>query len=71
VHYKSFISGALSDAARDYWYEKFQKEQDKKIYSEEDMRECWKVAYDESFNKWIKGKPKKTFTKWLKQFKNK
>ena len=23
VHYKSFTSGALSDAARDYWFEKF------------------------------------------------
>jgi len=33
---KSFTAGAKSDAARDYWFEKFQ-EQDKKKYSEEDM----------------------------------
>jgi hypothetical protein len=54
--YQSFIKGAKSDAARDYWFEKFQQEQDKKMYSEVDLE----VAYFEgreglySFNDWIK-----------------
>jgi hypothetical protein len=34
VHYKSFTSGAKSDAARDYWFEKFQKEvEDKTLHA--------------------------------------
>jgi hypothetical protein len=33
---KSFTAGAKSDAARDYWFEKFQ-EQDKKKFSEEEV----------------------------------
>ena len=34
---KSFTAGAKSDAARDYWFEKFQ-EQDKNKYSEEEVK---------------------------------
>jgi hypothetical protein len=33
---KSFTAGAKSDAARDYWFEKFQ-EQDKNKFSEEEV----------------------------------
>ena len=56
MYQKGFIEGAKSDAARDYWFEKFQQEQDKKMYSEVDLE----VAYFEgreglySFNDWIK-----------------
>jgi hypothetical protein len=31
--YQSFIQGAKSDAAKEYWFEKFQQEQDKNKYS--------------------------------------
>jgi hypothetical protein len=34
---EKFIQGAKSDAARDYWFEKFQQKQDKKMYSEEEV----------------------------------
>jgi hypothetical protein len=40
-----------------------------RMYSEEDMRECWKAAYEESFNKWVKQNPKTTFKKWFEKFK--
>jgi hypothetical protein len=41
---QAFIDGAESDAARDYWYEKF-NEQDKKMYSEEDMKQfAWECV---------------------------
>jgi hypothetical protein len=33
------IEGATSDAAKEYWFEKFQQEQDKNKYSEEDVIE--------------------------------
>jgi hypothetical protein len=61
---KGFIEGAKSDVARDYWYEKFKKEQDKNIYNKEDL----KFAYmeggdDESIYK--------TFYQWFENFKNK
>jgi hypothetical protein len=32
-----FKAGAKSDAAKEYWFEKFQQEQDKKFYSEEEI----------------------------------
>jgi hypothetical protein len=32
-----FIAGAKSDAAKEYWFEKFQQEQDKNKYSEEEV----------------------------------
>jgi hypothetical protein len=34
---ESFITGAKSDVARDYWFNIFQQEQDKKMYSEEEL----------------------------------
>jgi hypothetical protein len=34
-----FITGVKSDAARDYWFEKFQQEQDKKMYNEKEVIE--------------------------------
>jgi hypothetical protein len=36
---KGFIAGAKSDAAKEYWFEKFQQEQNKKMYSEEEVLE--------------------------------
>jgi hypothetical protein len=36
---KGFIAGAKSDAAKEYWFEKFQQEQDKNKYSEEEVLE--------------------------------
>lgn len=52
-------------------FESWRKEESEqeRVYSEEDMRECWKAAFEESFNKWVKRKPKTTFKKWLNQFK--
>jgi hypothetical protein len=37
--YNGFIEGAKSDAAKEYWFEKFQQEQDKNKYSEEEVYE--------------------------------
>jgi hypothetical protein len=64
VHYKSFTSGALSDAARDYWFEKFKAKQVKNVYNKEDL----KFAYmeggdDESIYK--------TFYQWFENYKKK
>ncbi len=55
--YDGFIAGAEWQAER--------------MYNEDDMRECWKKAYEESFNKWIKNKPTTIFKKWFEQFKKK
>jgi hypothetical protein len=67
----SFIAGAKSDAARDYWYEKFQ-EQDKKLYSEEDLREAFRQGHKSarmgSYNDITE---QEDYNKWLKQFKKK
>ncbi len=62
----SFIEGAKSDAAREYWFKKFQ-EQDKKMYSEEDMKEAFKNG---AF-KWRMHSGGKCFDEWFEQFKNK
>ena len=43
---ESFIAGAKSDAARDYWFEKFQQEQDKNKYSEEEVLNFGKLVLD-------------------------
>jgi hypothetical protein len=37
--FQGFIRGAKSDAAKEYWLKKFQQEQDKKMYSEEEVGE--------------------------------
>ena len=37
--YQSFIQGAKSDAAKEFWFEKFQQEQDKNKYSEDEVLE--------------------------------
>ena len=34
---RGFVAGAKSDAARDYWYAKWQQEQDKNKYSKEEV----------------------------------
>jgi hypothetical protein len=38
-----FIDGAKSDTARDYWFAKFQKEQENR-YSEEDMMKAFETG---------------------------
>ena len=43
-----FIEGANSDASRDYWFEKFQ-EQDNKLYSEKEVRDLFNL-YKEEFS---------------------
>ena len=58
---KEFIRMAVNFGAK--W-------QAERMYSEEDMRDCWKAAYKESFNKWVINKSKTTFKKWLTLFKN-
>ena len=47
------------------------KYQSEKMYTKEDMRNCWKVSFEESFNKWVKQKPKTTFKKWFNKYKKK
>jgi hypothetical protein len=44
----AFKKGAKSDAARDYWFEKFQ-EQDKNKYSEKEVRDLFNL-YKEEFS---------------------
>jgi len=43
---KSFIAGAKSDGARDYWFKQFQQEQDKNKYSEEEVFQLTLDALD-------------------------
>jgi hypothetical protein len=69
---ESFITGAKSDVARDYWYQKFQQEQNKKFYSQEDMKQSFEngVAsgkYQQEYG--IKGSM--DFNYFIEQFKNK
>jgi len=52
-----FLAGAKSDAAKDYWYAKWQQE---RMYSEEDMRKA--------FRGFTSGK---SFKEWFEQFKKK
>jgi len=49
--YDSFIAGAKSNAAKDYWYSQFQ-EQDKKFYSEEDFKNCYFSAIKSTGEGW-------------------
>ena len=44
---KAFIEGAKSDAARDYWFEKFQQEQCNKMFSDEDILDAWELGAKE------------------------
>ena len=55
-----FIEGAKSDVAKEYWFEKFQQEQDKKMYSEEDMKNAYHC-----------GRLYQGFDEFMKQFKKK
>jgi hypothetical protein len=59
-----FIEGAKSDASRDYWFEKFQ-EQDKNMFSEEDMKAAWENGMKSAIVL------NASFEMWLEQFKNK
>jgi hypothetical protein len=58
-----FIQGAKSDAAKDYWFEKFQQEQDKNKYSEEDLLSAFEAGM------MFIGKDKGSFREWFSQFK--
>jgi hypothetical protein len=71
-----FIAGAKSDAARDYWFEKFKLEQ------EEDLKtayfsgikttgEGWNGEYANGNNPSIEEEFQEGFQEWLRQFKNK
>ena len=62
-----FIEGAKSDVAKEYWFEKFQQEQDKKMYSEEEVEVIAKDAYTMGRNNILIG----IFNIWFKQFKKK
>jgi len=70
---EGFIEGATSDVARDYWYEKFQQEQDNKMYSEVEVLAMLE-NYDSEFklDTFAYTYPC-TFTvkEWFSQFKNK
>jgi hypothetical protein len=60
----SFKDGAKSNAARDYWFSQFQK-QDKTKFSEEDMKAAWENGMKSAIVL------NASFEMWLKQFKNK
>jgi hypothetical protein len=73
---KGFLEGVKSDAARDYWYEKFQQEQ------EEDLKtayfsgikttgEGWNGEYANGNNPSIEKEFQKEFQEWLRHFKKK
>ena len=68
---EGFIAGAKSDAAKDYWFEKFQQEQDNTKFSDEDMVEFskWRVIYEENNPNNVKHS-KKLLQIWFSQFKN-
>jgi hypothetical protein len=69
--YQSFIQGAKSDAAKEYWFEKFQQEQDKKMYSEEEV----KNIVEQTIEKFYKHRYVETKSEmkelWFEQFKKK
>ena len=60
----AFIKGAKSEAARNYWFSQFQK-QDKTKFSEEDMKAAWENGMKSAIVL------NASFEMWLKQFKNK
>jgi hypothetical protein len=67
---KGFIAGAKSDAAREYWFEKFQQEQDKNMYSEDGVFNLWNWLNDGFIIR--KSLPtKEELLGWFKQFKKK
>jgi hypothetical protein len=72
-YYPPYPDGIITDEIRALreGFIKGLEVQAERMQSEEDMRKCWQSAYEESFNKWIKGKPKTTFKKWFNQFKKK
>jgi hypothetical protein len=64
--YNTFIEGAKSDAARDYWFKIFQQEQDKNKYSEEEVQ----LILSKLLTDIKKGNAGNSI-KWFKQFKKK
>jgi hypothetical protein len=66
---EAFIEGVKSDAARDYWYAKWQQEQDKNKYSEEDMKQFAEWLIKVNFN--YTSNTTDVFLIWKKQFKKK
>jgi hypothetical protein len=62
---EAFIEGVKSDAARDYWYAKWQQEQDKNKYSEEDMKQFGLYLGDN-----LKKLKNKSIDEIFEQFKN-
>jgi hypothetical protein len=64
---KSYLAGIKSDLAQDYWYKKFQQEQGKSKFSEEDMKKSFNAG-EENINTCYTYMP---FEEWVKQFKNK
>jgi hypothetical protein len=71
-----YITGIKSNAARDYWYEKFQ-EQDNNKFSEEDMMEAVRfgILYKSDSSKKLFEKkgmvPTEVLKKWFEKFKKK
>jgi hypothetical protein len=68
----AFIDGAKSNAAKDYWFEKFQKQNENK-YSEEEVRQMlWElgdVLFNNNQNGIEEGDPEKYFDGIIEQFK--
>jgi hypothetical protein len=40
-----------------------------KLFTEDDLRNAWKMAFEESFNKWVKHKKPKLFKSFIKSVK--
>ena len=71
-----FIDGVKSDAARDYWFEKFKLEQEKNNYSEEELLSFGKLVLDtfHSEGRTTSGKQRLArikYPKWFDKYKKK
>jgi hypothetical protein len=68
VSINGFINGAKSDASKEYWFEKFQQEQDKNKFSEEEVLELLNDLRLHTYNYGMGGIE---LLEWFEQFKNK
>jgi hypothetical protein len=66
----AFKEGAKSDAAKDYWFEKFKQEE--RSYSEKDLEKAFKIGFTIGYSNDVRiDERDKSFNRWFEQFKNK
>jgi hypothetical protein len=44
IQKQTWIAGAKSDSAKEYWFKRFQQEQDNNFYSEEDLKKAFQIG---------------------------